>query len=51
MCCSFTLVPKVMIAISTERFPKGTRGMDLDPLALVVLWKAGPAFRSYRSGA
>eukprot|EP01031_Cornospumella_fuschlensis_P017840 gene17840-21827_t len=29
----FTLVLKGMIAISTARFPKGTRGVDLDPLA------------------
>ena len=37
----FTLVLKGMIAISTARFPKGTRGMDLDPLARIALWKAG----------
>jgi len=37
----FTLVLKGMIAISTIRFPVGTRGMDLDPLARVALWKAG----------
>ncbi|UHD47580.1 aminopeptidase P family protein [Aureimonas altamirensis] len=37
----FTLVLKGMIAISTVRFPVGTRGMDLDPLARVALWKAG----------
>ncbi|MGO4439538.1 aminopeptidase P family protein [Rhizobium sp. RAF56] len=37
----FTLVLKGMIAISTARFPKGTRGCDLDPLARVALWKAG----------
>ena len=30
-----------MIAISTARFPKGTRGIDLDPLARIALWKAG----------
>ena len=37
----FTLVLKGMIAISTARFPKGTRGQDLDPLARIALWKAG----------
>lgn len=37
----FTLVLKGMIAISTARFPKGTRGVDLDPLARIALWKAG----------
>ncbi|NML73189.1 aminopeptidase P family protein [Rhizobium sp. S-51] len=37
----FTLVLKGMIAISMARFPKGTRGCDLDPLARVALWKAG----------
>ncbi|MCX8996442.1 aminopeptidase P family protein [Rhizobiaceae bacterium BDR2-2] len=37
----YTLVLKGMIAISTARFPKGTRGVDLDPLARAALWKAG----------
>ena len=37
----FTLVLKGMIAISMARFPKGTRGCDLDPLARMALWKAG----------
>lgn len=37
----FTLVLKGMIAISTARFPRGTRGVDLDPLARAALWKAG----------
>jgi Xaa-Pro aminopeptidase len=37
----FTLVLKGMIAISTARFPKGTRGVDLDPLARIALWKVG----------
>lgn len=37
----FTLVLKGMIAISTARFPVGTRGLDLDPLARIALWKAG----------
>lgn len=40
----FTLVLKGMIAISTARFPKGTRGCDLDPLARINLWKAGADF-------
>ncbi|MCK5934650.1 MAG: aminopeptidase P family protein [Fulvimarina manganoxydans] len=37
----FTLVLKGMIAISTARFPKGTRGVDLDGLARIALWKSG----------
>ncbi len=37
----FTLVLKGMIAVSIARFPKGTRGCDLDPLARIALWKAG----------
>ena len=37
----FTLVLKGMIALSTARFPAGTRGLDLDPLARIALWKAG----------
>ena len=37
----FTLVLKGMIGISTARFPKGSRGCDLDPLARIALWKAG----------
>ncbi|PZU20404.1 MAG: X-Pro aminopeptidase [Shinella sp.] len=37
----FTLVLKGMIAISMARFPKNTRGVDLDPLARVALWRAG----------
>ncbi len=37
----FTLVLKGMIAISTARFPKGTRGLDIDPLARIALWKSG----------
>jgi Xaa-Pro aminopeptidase len=37
----FTLVLKGMIAISTARFPRGTRGVELDPLARIALWKAG----------
>jgi Xaa-Pro aminopeptidase len=40
----FTLVLKGMIAISTARFPKGTRGNELDPLARIALWKAGADF-------
>ncbi|GAA5106419.1 aminopeptidase P family protein [Bartonella jaculi] len=37
----FTLVLKGMIALSTARFPKGTRGQDIDILARIALWKAG----------
>ncbi|WP_377296208.1 aminopeptidase P family protein [Rhizobium sp. SGZ-381] len=40
----FTLVLKGMIAISLARFPKGSRGCDLDPLARIALWKAGADF-------
>ncbi|KEG19211.1 aminopeptidase P family protein [Bartonella bacilliformis] len=39
--CCFTLVLKGMIALSTARFPKGTRGQDIDVLARIELWKAG----------
>lgn len=38
---AFTLVLKGMIAISTARFPKGTRGTELDPLARIALWRHG----------
>ncbi len=37
----FTLVLKGMIALSTAKFPKGTRGQDIDALARIALWKAG----------
>jgi Xaa-Pro aminopeptidase len=37
----FTLVLKGHIAIATARFPKGTRGIDLDPFARRALWDAG----------
>ncbi|WP_182085229.1 aminopeptidase P family protein [Aureimonas sp. ME7] len=37
----FTLVLKGMIAITLARFPVGTRGVDLDPLARGALWQAG----------
>lgn len=37
----FTLVLKGMIAISLARFPRGTRGVDLDPFARRALWAAG----------
>ena len=40
----FTLVLKGMIAVSLARFPKGTRGCDLDPLARRALWAAGLDF-------
>jgi len=38
---AFTLVLKGHIAIATARFPQGTRGMDLDPLARMPLWQEG----------
>ncbi len=37
----FTLVLKGHIAIATARFPKGTRGVDLDPFARRALWERG----------
>ncbi len=37
----FTLVLKGHIAIDTARFPKGTRGIDLDPFARRALWSHG----------
>jgi Xaa-Pro aminopeptidase len=37
----FTLVLKGMIAVSRIRWPQGTRGRDLDPLARAALWRAG----------
>ena len=37
----FTLVLKGMIAITRLRFPKGTRGIDIDAFARVALWQAG----------
>jgi len=37
----FTLVLKGHIAIDQVRFPKGTRGIDLDVLARQTLWKHG----------
>jgi Xaa-Pro aminopeptidase len=37
----YTLVLKGHIAISRARFPAGTRGQDLDPLARAALWQAG----------
>ncbi len=37
----FTLVLKGHIAISIARFPKGTRGIDLDVLARNALWQNG----------
>jgi Xaa-Pro aminopeptidase len=44
MCERFTLVLKGHIAIATARFPKGTRGIDLDPFARRALWGAGLDF-------
>ena len=37
----FTLVLKGHVAIATARFPKGTRGIDLDPFARRALWERG----------
>ncbi len=37
----YTLVLKGHIAVSTARFPHGTRGVEIDPLARLPLWKAG----------
>ncbi|MEE9314746.1 MAG: aminopeptidase P family protein [Rhizobiaceae bacterium] len=38
---AFTLVLRGHIAIAQARFPKGTRGVDLDPLARISLWQNG----------
>lgn len=40
----FTAVLKGHIAIATARFPKGTRGIDLDPFARRALWDIGTDF-------
>ncbi len=37
----YTLVLKGHISVSTARFPRGTRGVEIDPLARLPLWKAG----------
>ncbi len=37
----FTLVLKGMIAITLQRFPEGTRGVDIDAIARAALWNAG----------
>jgi Xaa-Pro aminopeptidase len=37
----FTRVLKGMIGITLLRFPEGTRGMDIDAVARLALWKAG----------
>ncbi len=37
----YTLVLKGHIAIATARFPKGTRGIDLDAFARRALWEKG----------
>ena len=40
----YTLVLKGHIAIAAARFPKGTRGQDIDPFARRPLWEAGLDF-------
>jgi Xaa-Pro aminopeptidase len=40
----YGLVLKAHIAIATARFPKGTRGQDIDPFARRPLWEAGLDF-------
>lgn len=37
----YTMVLRGLINISTLRFPAGTRGMDIDAVARLALWKAG----------
>jgi Xaa-Pro aminopeptidase len=37
----YTLVLKGLIGISLLRFPVGTRGCDIDPVARLALWQAG----------
>ena len=39
-----TLVLKGHIAVALARFPKGTRGQDIDPLARMALWRHGKDF-------
>ncbi len=39
-----TLVLKGHIAVATARFPKGTRGSEIDPFARRALWEAGLDF-------
>lgn len=41
MCERYTIVLKGLIAVSTLRFPVGTRGMDIDAVARLAHWKAG----------
>ncbi|MEO3385525.1 aminopeptidase P family protein [Mesorhizobium sp. CAU 1741] len=41
MCERYTIVLKGMIAVSMLRFPPGTRGMDIDPVARQAHWMAG----------
>lgn len=40
----YTAVLKGHVAIATARFPKGTRGVDLDPFARRALWDLGLDF-------
>lgn len=40
----YTAVLKGHIGIATARFPKGTRGIDLDPFARRALWEIGADF-------
>jgi Xaa-Pro aminopeptidase len=40
----YGIVLKAHIAIASARFPKGTRGQDLDPFARRPLWEAGLDF-------
>lgn len=40
----FTMVLKAHINLAIAYFPKGTRGVDLDPLARAPLWQAGLDF-------
>ncbi|PPC99287.1 MAG: X-Pro aminopeptidase [Hyphomicrobium sp.] len=40
----YTAVLKGHIAIATARFPKGTRGIELDPFARRALWDIGADF-------
>ncbi|MEM6464640.1 MAG: aminopeptidase P family protein [Pseudomonadota bacterium] len=37
----FTLVLKGMISLTLQRFPKGTRGVEVDVVARSALWNAG----------
>ena len=40
-CRDYTLVLKGHIALATQQFPEGTRGVQLDTLARMAMWQEG----------